>query len=506
MRIRVISLGVAMALVLFGLPCPTRAQQPKLTLQQYLSQNTEAIETATIGEWSVKHPGELAETPGNQEQDSEADGSDEESVGNLEGHWCLRSIAEIDLAGDAHVRRIALFYQPLVERIYGKPLPPLPAERGSALREHGCRLVNILHEFKSGADPGELAEAIARQIPGERSEEPGSFIQNVSQSSYWWPVDSFHKSDFYTLFIHRSRARSSTEDSRNVSPTVLLRWRRLSDNYGPPSSNTIEPETGQASLPLRAAMLARLPLQPTLEMLSFLSPQVGVYWQQPPFHCERELLPVLRNWLTLASKSAPEQRAAALLLADRVAGRLSDCDVFIDSADYVPPGEQPEGSADTLRNGLHELGIETGESARPGPEYYTGSLLPQVLKLAPSGEMNELYWIAVLDQRCQWSPISDSDCSDFIRDGERFLSRYPNDEWTPSIHLILAEAYSITEGGGSADGNAADAELLNKAADHYRAWYATSMNAQDRALVWQEIWGIDAGIGAWLMVPGELRR
>jgi hypothetical protein len=105
--------------------------------------------------------------------------------------------------------------------------------------------------------------------------------------------------------------------------------------------------------------------------------------------------------------------------------------------------------------------------------------------------------------------ISESDCSDVIKDGESFLSRFPEDERSPSVHLILAEAYSIAaaEEGESdfADSSVAREKLRKKATDQYRAWYQESRNEPDRALVWEEIWAIQAGMGPWLMLPEELR-
>jgi hypothetical protein len=171
-----------------------------------------------------------------------------------------------------------------------------------------------------------------------------------------------------------------------------------------------------------------------------------------------------------------------------------------------------DGGYDDLKKNLTELGIETDKSARPGPEFYTGNLIAQARKLASAGVVNELSWIATLDQRCQWSAISDADCADFIQSGEAFLLRFPADEWTPSVHLLLAEAYSITaaedreEAAPTSQKAAESSELLARAAAHYRAWYSTSTNQRDRALVWEEIWGIEAGLGPRLMVPEQLRH
>jgi hypothetical protein len=218
----------------------------------------------------------------------------------------------------------------------------------------------------------------------------------------------------------------------------------------------------------------------------------------------------LRKWLKLAARSVPEQRAAAILLADRVLGRLGDCEEF---SEYGSAEDQEieAKNHDALEKDLQELGIETITPARLGNEHYSGNLLVKALELAPEGVVNELGQMAILNDRCQWSSSSDSaDCTDLIKKGESFLSRFPEDEWTPSVHLILAEACSLTAAGldasNSADPETTKTELLKKAAAHYRAWYAKSTNERDRALVWQEIWAIEAGMGPWLTMPPNLQQ
>ncbi len=514
MCLRAKFLLTAAVLVLLVTPLVCRAQTSEASLESFVSQSVgeaEKVDSATIGEWTIRHPGETVEAPAERGRDYDPENARDMHDRELEGRWCLRSTAEIPLTGGISVHRIALFYQPLVEQIYDKPLPPLPTETGDALRQHGCRIGKILYEFDGVTDQQIFAETLAKLIPGKRSEEPGNFIVDYQGKDYWRPVYSFDNivshGFIYDLYVSKPIGSRPGEQ-----PAVLLDWKGGILEYGQPSSKTINPEAGQPWLAIRAAMLARLPESPTLAMLSFLAPQVGDRYEQPPFYCEKQLIPVLSEWMDLAARSAPEQHAAALLLADRVAGRLSDCDVFSDSSDYVPPNAEgaEEDSDVTLRNKLKKLGIETDKSARPGPEYYARNLLRQVLKLAPKGPVNELYWMALLNDRCQWSETVDSDCTNFIKEGESFLMRFPEDEWTSSVHLILAEAYAITAANLGQDYSATpDTNKINlekKATAHYRAWYAKSVNERDRALVWEEIWALDAGMGPWLNLPWEFQQ
>jgi hypothetical protein len=392
----------------------------------------------------------------------------------------------MELDGGINVRRVALFYPPVVEEFYGKPLPPLPTESGAALREHGCRLVKILSEFDLVSDPQKFIEAVSKQLPGSRSVEPGHLLEDSKKGDFWTPVYSFENSATNRYYHHLfTRDPKINVDDKS---TFLLQseWGTL--DYGSPSNKTINPTAGLPWIPLRAAMLAKLPSAPTLAMLSFVAPQVGEWNEQPPFHCEQQLVPILRTWMGLAARTAPEQHAAALLLADRVLVRFANCE-------EVSASQQDR---DTLVKNLKTLGIQIDEA-------YTGNLLDKVFKLAPNGPVNELGHLAILENRCQWSHDAQSaDCPNIISEGEDFLSRFHRSEWTPSVHLILAEAYALNSEnpeGLSATQKLDKEELQNRAEEHYRAWYAKSVNERDRALVWQEIWALDAHMGPWLMMP-----
>lgn len=507
---------VGLALIWLGCQVFCRAQTPTATLQNYLSQNiaeANGDQSVTIAEWNKLHPGEVLEEPMEKSDPRKAYNLDPRELRDvkLEGRWCLKSIATIELAGGVHVRRVALFYPPLVEQIYNKPLPPLPTESDEDLRKHGCRLVRILHEFDGVADPGNFGDAVAHQIAEKRSEEPGHFLE-LPRNDYWSPVWSAEKfgqplSQYY-FFAHNPKVARPADH-----PDFLLEWEWGTLDYGEPSDKTINPEAGQRWLALRAAKLAHLPEASTLDMLAFLAPQVGDTYEQAPLHCERQLIPVLRKWLDLATHAEPQQHAAAILLAHEVLSRLWDCEEFSDSGGYVSPEDEKVNvqDHDALEKDLQELGIKTELPARLGNEHYAGNLLEQVLKLAPEGAANELGRMAILNERCHWSYDSDSaDCAKIIQEGESFLTHFPEDDWTQSVQLILAEAYALTasnpEDEFSATPQPPREESEKKAAAHYRAWYAKSKNERDRALVWQEIWVIEAGMGPSLLVPVAARR
>ena len=501
------------ALVFLGWACLCGAQTPRDTLDTYIAKSVaeaDKADSTTIEEWTSRHPGEVIEGPAGKSSDYDPAntwklGPREQQETKLEGRWCMRSLSEIDLADGIHVRRLALFYQPLVELSSRTPLPALHEESGDALRKHGCRLVRVFHEFRGVSNPQSFLDTIAKNMTGKRVYEPGSFIE-FTRDGYWNPVCSFekfgHPISYHHLFVRDPKLAGSDDQ-----PAVLLEWQRGTLEYGQPSSKRIDPEASQPWLAVRAAALAGLPTTPTLDMLSFLAPQVGDTYEQRPFHCDRQLIPFLRKWLDLADKVRPEQQGAAILLADRVLGRLWYCEEFLHSGSYDSPEEEAIADKDheALAKDLEEMGIRT-ETARVGGEYYSGNLLDKVLKLAPEGAVNELGRVAILDDRCHWDANSDSaNCGRIIQEGETFLTRFPEDEWTPSVHLILAEAYALTASNPDAESTPTSQETRTqwekKAAVHYRAWFIKSENERDRALVWQEIWGLEAGMGPWLMRP-----
>jgi len=420
---------------------------------------------------------------------------------------------KVSLADGIDVRRTAVFYQPNVQ--YDGPLTPLPSETGAALREHGCKLVRVLLEIEGIKDPRGFAERIST-LPGKRSTDQDYFPRNRG-NRYWRPVyfnDDFSLDGLHFWFVYSHEAAQDTSRAvKGDKPGVLLEWEFGTVHYGPPSSDTVNPLEYQPWVALRAAMLAGQPQGPTLRMLSFLVPQGGQWREQPPLYCHRQLIPVLRNWLALAAKAQPNQRAAALVLADLVAGRLDFCTEF----EEVPHNyafknlDSWHQEYEVLEKELAELGIETAKPARPTGERYTRNLVDRIRKLKRTGAVDELSLVAILDaDRCERSGYADADCTKFIGEAESFLARYANDEWTPSVRLMLAEAYEITVGqsdvGDSALSDAERAELERKTAEQLRAWYSSGGSERDETLVWGEIWGIEAGSGPWLLLPDELRQ
>jgi len=485
------------------------AQTLESALTSYLAHSDGNAGSGTIAEWTARHPGELVEAPGDPDPLTDPESAHATKNRKLEGRWCLRSTGAADLGDGVRVVRTALFYPPLVTQIYDGPLPQLPTESGDALRRKGCRLGVVVSEFEGVGDSHPFAEILAGMLPGKP--RPGHGDTDANPAKDYWKLEfSTSGRSSYRIFVHDTAVIVPTGTPAAEQAGVLLKWEGGPPGYGQPSADTIDPEVGEPWLALRVAQLAQLPQSATFAMLAFLAPRRGEQGEEPPLICSEQLTPVVRHWLRLADRSAPQQRAAALLLAHEVLGGV-DCAEFEEtpySAAFASEDAWHDAKA-KLEKGFRALGIETAKSARPfPPEAYAGNLLPKALRLAPTGPVNELVLVAGLDDRCSTPAFTDPDCTEYIQQGESFLARYPADEWTPTVHLLLAEAYSIqaaVSAGDSETPAAEQADLRRKAAAHYRAWYATSKNDRDRALVWQEIWALDAGLSPWLMAPSQMR-
>jgi hypothetical protein len=481
------------------LPVPTVGSYPVRILRDI------DIAPESIDEWTRQRPGEILDTGNTKFQPGESD---------LEGQWCARSTVDIELTNGASVRRIALFYPPLVE--WNPTLPPLPIETGQTLVRHSCRLQKVLYEFHGIADPQQVAEVMASQISKilfkKTCDQP-----RPDGMALWEPIDCFSDSSpegraaEYVLAVSdpdvwKSIRAVSPPDTSKGMPSILVGWTLITAENGSPPIENLSPQAEQPWLAVRAAALANQPLRPALAMLSLLHPAPD----SPRLACNTELVPALRNWLGLAATSSPRQHAAALVLADRVlADRISDCVEL--SGRGIPfmvpgPGDPDWKAYDSVMRSLKNLDIGTATN-RDGL-YYNGNLLDKVATMDPGGVADELGRIATIDTPCNWAN-SRRWPDRVISVGETILSDFPQDGWTPSVHLILAEAYAyvLANTDESADAPQPEAQLRAKAIAHYRAYYMLSKSHHNRALVWQEIWNLNAGGDPRLMLQvcnGEL--
>jgi hypothetical protein len=166
-------LHVAAALVLLGSPLLARAQTSKPTLD-YISQSVVEANTSnspTIEEWTRKHPDEIVQTPADKGSDYGSGNiwdlkRPEQQDRKLEGRWCLRSTAEIDLAGGIRVRRIALFYQPLAHKSTESPCRLCLQKRAMHFEIMGAGWSGFFMNSRESPIPGTLLRLSLSKCPG----------------------------------------------------------------------------------------------------------------------------------------------------------------------------------------------------------------------------------------------------------------------------------------------------------------------------------------------------
>src|ERR1019366_10223197 len=93
---------MAAVLMLLGSPLLCGAQTSEAALDSFISQSVgdaDSLYSATIAEWAIRHPGETVESPADRDRDYDPENGREQPDWKLEGRWCLRSTAGIDLAG-----------------------------------------------------------------------------------------------------------------------------------------------------------------------------------------------------------------------------------------------------------------------------------------------------------------------------------------------------------------------------------------------------------------------
>lgn len=502
-------------------PATGRPASPPATIQDYLTASVADANhfEGTVADWTAAHPGDKLEV------DTLNSAASDPRTANIQDRWCLRSTAPpLALPGGITVTRVALFDGPSMEGESNDTLPPLPTVSGDALRREGCRLYAILYEFMAdaGSRTGskQLAATLAAELPYPREKNLiSAALMRGNEGSWTWFASYFHRdSPMWDAELGYSTSSPSSAP-RNAS--ALLVFTSNSSHHGPPSKDTVDPQAGAPSLAIHAAALARQPQPITLDMLALFAPARGAPGEQPPFSCNRQLIPVLRSWIDGAKDAPAQQLAAALLLADlAAASRLDQCSEYPEGIPYgAPQAGDPDAPAyNALHASLDALGIGT-TSYRLG-ESYSGTLLPRMEKLAPSGPAGELYRIAVIDDPCTWEQAAAGPGASaeqllawphrVISVGESILHDDAADEWTPSVHLTLAEAYALAwfratdrdqDDASAAQASANPAALLEKAQQHYRAWFAASTNDRDRKLVWREIWDLQAGLPPRLMLP-----
>jgi hypothetical protein len=205
------------------------------------------------------------------------------------------------------------------------------------------------------------------------------------------------------------------------------------------------------------------------------------YVARPPERESESLtLSRLTKWLKNGGNLPPTRHAALLLVAD----------AYIGCAQLPPQALAP-------------LGAEFVTHCPQDGATYDGNFLRQAEALDPEGQVGELAGLASLGEPCLLE--GHADWPDLvIEKGEKLLSRFPPDRWTPWIHYAIATGHATKlsfaypggdpEGGMTALTPAAMQQQRKAAIAHFEDFIRAKPDTPESVFAWQEAWRLLAGL------------
>ena len=192
----------------------------------------------------------------------------------------------------------------------------------------------------------------------------------------------------------------------------------------------------------------------------------------------------ITQWVVAAKSLPPERKAAAFLMAD----------AYLTWTSEVPQQRL-----------IQAVGAEfKGGCPQDGPAY-SNNFRRQAESLDPQGPAGELAGLSSLEDPCSlkgmrpWHDLA-------IEKAEGLLKRFPEDEWTPWFHYVIARAHAVKLSyaypGGDPEGDGLalplkPAEMLHERAaaiEHFREFLEARPDDPQSVFAWQETWRLLAGL------------
>src|SRR5271157_1110305 len=371
--------------------------------------------------------------------------------------WCAASVGE----SPAQVIRAALFYVPSAAR---GALPPLPEEEDATLTR-ACRMQAIWYETRAPVS----VDAVVRELSSSWGQPNGQSAEpDIRGWALWKGVVAWHRASMNVWVADDPKGWSDSAGGPRLivcarrdsprDPDFGLRW--LGD--------TLEDQAAGA-----AAQIAGLDPKLTAAILHCDNGRPGA--EAEPLRASR-----LDQCLT-ASRSLPSpRRAAALLLADS----------------YI-------ACSPINFERLIQLGAKSGGPCSKDGPTYSHNFRDQAEKLDPQGPAGELPGLASLADPCSlkgarpWPDL-------LVEKGERMLSEFPPDQWTPWVHFAIARAHAVrlsfSYPGGDPDEEgihltrAAMPRERHVAVEHFERFIEQKPDVPESVFAWQEAWRLLAGL------------
>jgi hypothetical protein len=462
------------ALLFIGFLLPSFAQDaPASMFAKQVQRDIAALSSQpSVAAWQELHPDEKLEPMHyNRGKDHyEAD------LGMDFYNWCAASPSR----SPSTFGRVALFFVPSVK---AGALPPLPSPGDASIKE-SCRM-QALHYSVSPEIP---IQNLVRELSSVWGTPDRSHA--VSGSKYGLPENIYGD---IAIWDHdgvsaRLRYLYALEGVSEHRTGIMLYVKRDALPVAPCfecTGSLMYPLYSQKLTPFlqEAAQIAAEDPALTRQIVAWAGQMNNPEWVVDPALARNNL----RKWLEVAKQQSPQQRAAALLLADLYVGSTSLGYAAKPDVPYAPRAEFYKG-----------LGAEYDKEGN-----YVNNFLKQAEKMDDGGEVSELAALWTASQDCPASPWPDG----AIEHGESFLARFPSNQWTPYVHFALARAHSAkllwTYPGGSGDDYDGEIFPLSPAAkeheraaaiEHFKAFLDARPDGREAAFAWLELWRLLAGL------------
>jgi hypothetical protein len=456
-----------LALLFAGLLLPSFAQDtPASMFAKQVEHDIAALSSQpSVGAWQELHPDEKLELMHyNHGKDHYV-----ADLGMDFYSWCAASLSQ----SPSTFGRVALFFVPSVK---AGGLPPLPSPGHASVKE-SCRM-QALHYSVSAEIP---IQDLVRQLSSALGAPSGSLSksQDVSLHSAAWDHEGVSvRLDYGSHGQPDAPVGIVLYAKRDALPAVTC-FQCTSSYLFPLFSEKL------ALLMQEAAQIAAEDPALTRQIVGQSGPIEGVRPAEDPSLAVIRL----RKWLEVAKLRSPQQRAAALLLADLY---VENAQLGYATKPYVEPVEF-----------YKRLGADYDKGGN-----YVHNFLDQAEKMDNGGEVSELAALWALSDECSyidkrpWPDVA-------IEKAESFLARFPSDRWTPYVHYALARAHSAklvwSYPGGNAESadhdyvayplpSAAQDHEGDAAVDHFRAFLDAKPEGPEVAFAWLEVWRLTAGL------------